>query len=619
MKFTFKIQKYQTEAVDALVKCFEGQQFADKVQYLRDKGIMPQVQKTEMEQGELFENEPSTTDAELEQADNGYRNADLILGDKELLENIHKMQDSNFIIHSAKIEHTAGVPSFDIEMETGTGKTYVYTKTMYELNKAYGWSKFIIVVPSVAIREGIYKSLEYTQEHFMQQYGKKIRFFIYNSKRLNMIDQFSSSADINVMIINTQAFNTSLNKEKNVEGRRGNEAARIIYTKRDEFASRRPIDVIAANRPILILDEPQRMGDEKSATQKALTQFKPLFVINYSATHKIQHNLVYRLDALDAYNQKLVKKIEVKGFKLENIAGTNTYIYADSIILSKNAAPMVKLEIEVKQGNGIKRQYVKLNQGDKLDEASKGLPEYKGLYIAEILPQENLIRFNKAVSDNSDSTVLKVGEMTGNVAEKDIRRVQIRETIRSHFKKEKEFYDAGLRIKVLSLFFIDEVAKYRAYDEDGNEILGEYGEMFEQEYKTVLNDFVDINPNSYYQKVLLPSSNNIGPCHEGYFSRDKKGKLTDSTGDSDEDITTYDLILKRKDLLLDFDMPIRFIFSHSALREGWDNPNVFQICTLKHSDNNISRRQEVGRGMRLCVNEDGARQDKKFWQMLFMM
>ena len=618
MKFNFKIQKYQTEAVDSLVKCFEGQQFADKVQYLRDKGIMPQVQKIEIVQNALFDeaallasNPCDNFDEELEQADNGYRNADLILGEKELLENIHKIQDANFIILTNEVKRTAGVPSFDIEMETGTGKTYVYTKTMYELNKAYGWSKFMIVVPSVAIREGIYKSLEYTQEHFMQQYGKKIRFFIYNSKRLNMIDQFSASSDINVMIINTQAFNTSLNKEKNVEGRKGNEAARIIYTKRDEFASRRPIDVIAANRPILILDEPQRMGDEKSATQKALTQFRPLFVINYSATHKIQHNLVYRLDALDAYNQKLVKKIEVKGFKLENIAGTNTYIYADSIILSKNAAPMVKLEIEVKQGNGIKRQYVKLNQGDKLDEASKGLPEYKGLYIAEILPQENLIRFNKAVSDNSDSTVLKVGEMTGNVAEKDIRRVQIRETIRSHFKKEKEFYDSGLKIKVLSLFFIDEVAKYRAYDDDGNEVLGEYGEMFEQEYKTVLNDFIDINPNSYYQKVLLPASAEISTCHEGYFSRDKKGKLTDSTGDSDEDISTYDLILKRKDLLLDFAMPIRFIFSHSALREGWDNPNVFQICTLKHSDNNISRRQEVGRGMRLCVNEDGTRQDKE--------
>ena len=324
MNFTFKIQKYQTQAVDALVKCFEGQQFADKVQYLRDKGIMPQVAQTAdvLFTDEMLKQAQQDSHSELdlesiELSDDGYRNADLILGDKELLENIHKMQDTNFIIHSEKIERTAGVPSFDIEMETGTGKTYVYTKTMYELNKAYGWSKFMIVVPSVAIREGIYKSLEYTQEHFMQQYGKKIRFFMYNSKRLNMIDQFSASSDINVMIINTQAFNTSLNKDKNVEGRKGNEAARIIYTKRDEFASRRPIDVIAANRPILILDEPQRMGDEKSATQKALTQFKPLFVINYSATHKIQHNLVYRLDALDAYNQKLVKKIEVKGFKLE--------------------------------------------------------------------------------------------------------------------------------------------------------------------------------------------------------------------------------------------------------------------------------------------------------------
>ncbi len=593
MKFTFKIQKYQTQAVDALVKCFEGQQFADKVEYLRDKGV-------------------SSADPSLDyESDSGYKNADIILNDRELLENIHKIQDANFIIHSSQIERTAGRPSFDIEMETGTGKTYVYTKTMYELNKSYGWSKFMIVVPSIAIREGIYKSLEYTQDHFMQQYGKKIRFFIYNSKRLNMIDQFSASSDINVMIINTQAFNTSLNKDKNVEGRKGNEAARIIYTKRDEFASRRPIDVIAANRPILILDEPQRMGDANSATQKALEQFKPLFVINYSATHKVQHNLVYRLDALDAYNQKLVKKIEVKGFKLENIAGTNTYIYADSIILSPHAAPQVKLEIEVKQKGGIKRMPVKLGAGDKLDQASKGLPEYKDIYIAEILPLENCVRFNKAVSDNEDPTVLKIGEMTGNVAEKDIRRVQIRETIRSHFEKEKEFFDQGLRIKVLSLFFIDEVAKYRAYDDDGNETLGEYGKMFEEEYRLVVDEFVDINPDSYYQKCLLPTAKEIGPCHEGYFSRDKKGKLTDSTGESDEDITTYDLILKRKDLLLDFDMPIRFIFSHSALREGWDNPNVFQICTLKHSDNTISRRQEVGRGMRLCVNEEGARQDKE--------
>lgn len=581
MKFNFKIQKYQTQAVDALVKCFEGQQFADKINYKKDRGNIKDLGFEEI----------------------GYMNARIGLTDRDLLENIHKVQDENFIIRTGELVKTNNVPSFDIEMETGTGKTYVYTKTMYELNKTYGWSKFMIVVPSVAIREGIYKSLEYTQEHFMQYYGKKIRFFIYNSKRLNMIDQYSSSADINVMIINTQAFNTSLKEDGK------SKEARIIYTKRDEFASRRPIDVISANHPILILDEPQRMGGDK--TQKALAQFEPLFILNYSATHKVHHNLIYRLDALDAYNQKLVKKIEVKGFKLENIAGTNTYIYADSIILSPHAAPQVKLEIEVKQNGGIKRLPVKLNTGDKLEEASKGLTEYKGIYVAEILPEINAVKFNVPVSNNSDPTMLSMGEMTGNVAEKDIRRVQIRETIRSHFEKEKEFYDQGLRIKVLSLFFIDEVAKYRATDEDGNEILGEYGKMFEEEYKTVLNDFVDIDPDSYYQKCLLPSSADIGPCHEGYFSRDKKGRLTDSNGESDEDITTYDLILKRKDLLLDFDMPIRFIFSHSALREGWDNPNVFQICTLKHSDNTISRRQEVGRGMRLCVNEEGTRQDKE--------
>lgn len=581
MKFNFKIQKYQTQAVDALVKCFEGQQFADKINYKKDRGNIKDLGFEEI----------------------GYMNARIGLTDRDLLENIHKVQDENFIIRTGELVKTNNVPSFDIEMETGTGKTYVYTKTMYELNKTYGWSKFMIVVPSVAIREGIYKSLEYTQEHFMQHYGKKIRFFIYNSKRLNMIDQYSSSADINVMIINTQAFNTSLKEDGK------SKEARIIYTKRDEFASRRPIDVISANHPILILDEPQRMGGDK--TQKALAQFEPLFILNYSATHKVHHNLIYRLDALDAYNQKLVKKIEVKGFKLENIAGTNTYIYADSIILSPHVAPQVKLEIEVKQNGGIKRLPVKLNTGDKLEEASKGLTEYKGIYVAEILPEINAVKFNVPVSNNSDPTMLFMGEMTGNVAEKDIRRVQIRETIRSHFEKEKEFYDQGLRIKVLSLFFIDEVAKYRATDEDGNEVLGEYGKMFEEEYKTVLNDFVDIDPDSYYQKCLLPSSADIGPCHEGYFSRDKKGRLTDSNGETDEDITTYDLILKRKDLLLDFDMPIRFIFSHSALREGWDNPNVFQICTLKHSDNTISRRQEVGRGMRLCVNEEGTRQDKE--------
>lgn len=589
MKFTFKIQQYQTDAVDSIVKCFEGQQFALKTKYLRDKG--------------------STDNSSLDFDDDyGYKNADLALSDRELLLNINKVQDENFIVRSGKIERTSLVPSLDIEMETGTGKTYVYTKTMYELNKVYGWSKFIIVVPSVAIREGIYKSLEYTQEHFMQLYGKKLRFFIYSSKNLNLIDQYSSSSDINVMIINMQAFNTSLNKDKNVAGRKGNEAARIIYTKRDEFQSRRPIDVISANRPILILDEPQKMGGE--ATQNALKQFNPLFVMNYSATHKIQHNLVYRLDAVDAYNKKLVKKIEVKGFRLENISGTNTYIYADSIILSPHSAPLVRLEIEKKQNSGIKRAYVTLGTGDKLEEASNGLAEYKGIYVAEILPRENAVRFNKAVCSNSDPNTLFMGEMTGNVAEKDIRRVQIRETIRSHFEKEREFFEQGLRIKVLSLFFIDEVSKYRAYDDDGNEALGEYGKIFEQEYKSVMEDFADINPDSYYQKMLLPTLSQIEKVHEGYFSVDKKGRAVDSSGESEEDISTYDLILKRKDLLLDFDMPIRFIFSHSALREGWDNPNVFQICTLKHSDNNVSRRQEVGRGMRLCVNDLGARQDK---------
>ena len=602
MKFIFKKQQYQTNAVDAVVNCFDGQKPITNVQYLKDKGLVLEDQKIGV-QSKLFD-DGVEDDEELEQSETGYRNADIILSEKELLDNIHKVQDENFINQSESIMYTADRPSLDVEMETGTGKTYVYTKTMFELNKKYGWSKFIIVVPSIAIREGVAKSIEYTQDHFMQDYGKKLRYFIYNSKRLNMLDQYSSSADINVMIINTQAFNRTF-KPGTTKG-----DSLIIYTKRDEFASRRPIDVIAANRPILILDEPQKMGREESATQQSLKQFKPLFVLNYSATHKEKHNLVYRLDALDAFNQKLVKKIEVKGFKLENIAGTHRYIYVDSIILSQNKPPIAKLEIEVKQNGGIKRLPVRLNQGDKLDEASKGLAEYKGVYIAEIIPDHEhpAVRFNVEVSNNSDPNMLYVGEMSGNVAEKDIRRVQIRETIRSHFDKEKEFFNEGKRIKVLSLFFIDEVAKYREYDADGNPLLGEYGVMFEQEYLSVLNEYRDLFPG-YYKDYLEATANNIRACHEGYFSIDKKGRFINSTGDKDEDISTYDAILRDKALLLGFDMPLRFIFSHSALREGWDNPNVFQICTLKHSDNNISRRQEVGRGMRLCVNEEGTRQD----------
>ena len=466
---------------------------------------------------------------------------------------------------------------------------------MFELNKRYGWSKFIVVVPSIAIREGVNKSFEMTQDHFMEHYGKKARFFIYNSSNLNQLDNFSSSSGINVMIINTQAFASSLK-----EGGR-NKESRIIYSKRDEFGSRRPIDVIKANRPIIILDEPQKMGGE--VTQKALKNFNPLFSINYSATHKKQHNLVYVLDALEAYNKRLVKKIEVKGFEVKNFRGTDQYLYLESIILSSKKPPMARIELEISYQKSINREPRILGVGDNLFYISNEMEQYKeGYTISEIDPIRGTVTF-------ANGDVLLKGDVVGDISQKDMRRIQIRETIISHFEKEEHLFNMG--IKTLSLFFIDEVAKYRLYDEDGNEQLGEYGKMFEQEYNSILNEYITLLDTPY---VRYLKGIETADTHKGYFSIDKKtGRSIDSAlkrgREFSDDISAYDLILKNKERLLSFNEPTRFIFSHSALREGWDNPNVFQICTLKHSDSSTMKRQEVGRGLRLCINQAGNRMD----------
>ena len=585
MKFKFKVQSFQTEAAESIVKVFSGQPKQSVFKYRRDIGKRD-AQTSALEQ-----------DAEFEM---GYRNADIELTQEQLLENIRAVQTANNIKNSSAIEEGLGLVSLDVEMETGTGKTYVYIKTMFELYKAYGWSKFIVVVPSIAIREGVKKSFEITQEHFMEHYGLKARFFIYNSSNLHQLDEYSQNAGINVMIINTQAFNTTMNEDKNVEGRSGNEAARIIYTKRDEFGSRRPIDVIKANRPIIILDEPQKMSG--AATQNALKKnFNPLFSLNFSATHKTSHNLIYVLDALDAFKKKLVKKIEVKGFDLKNLSGTNRYMYLADIVIDRKKPPRARLEFEMKRGSGIKRETRLLETGDSLYAASNELEEYKGISIAEIDPVRAVVTFSNGES-------LSTGEASGNVNEDDIRRIQIRETISSHFDKEEKLFEQG--IKCLSLFFIDEVAKYRQYDEDGNEMLSEYGKVFEEEYTAALNERLTLFPTAYqnYLRGIETSD-----THRGYFSIDKKGRAVDSKkargSEFSDDISAYDLILKNKERLLSFVEPTRFIFSHSALREGWDNPNVFQICTLKHSDNVTAKRQEVGRGLRLCVNSQGERQD----------
>jgi type III restriction enzyme len=521
----------------------------------------------------------------------GFKNADLALTELQVLANIKDVQRHQNLPVSDKLVTSAGCrTNLDIEMETGTGKTYCYIKTIFEMNKRYGWSKFIIMVPSIAIREGVHKSLQITADHFTESYGKKARFFIYNSKRLHELESFSSDAGINVMVINIQAF-----AARGADNRR-------IYEELDDFQSRKPIDVIASNRPILILDEPQKM--EGAATMEALPKFKPLMILRYSATHKTQHNRVHRLDALDAYNQKLVKKIAVRGIQTRGLAGTNAYLYLEGIEISKKA-PVARLEIEVKLASGeIKRQLKRLEFRDDLFAESGELDQYRdGFTISQIDARNDTVEFTNGV-------VLRAGEATGDVSERDIRRIQIRETIKAHLDKEKQLFAQG--VKVLSLFFIDEVVKYRDYTQADEK--GEYARVFEEEYELLKAEYLGelAIDNDAYRKHL--AGIDAAKTHNGYFSIDKKtNRLKDPavgarSVDSD-DVDAYDLILKDKERLLSFSEPTRFIFSHSALREGWDNPNVFVMCMLKHSDNTVSRRQEVGRGLRLSVDQHGDRMD----------
>ena len=583
MKFKFTIQPYQTEAVESVVNVFGGQPNHDHFTYRRDVGNNYEP--------DLISNESEFI---------GFANAKIELSTSQLLGNINNIQIQNNIkLSDSLVSNGLGMCSLDVEMETGTGKTYVYIKTLFELNKLYGWNKFIIVVPSIAIREGVQKSFSTMEEHFMEYYGKKARCFVYDSKNLDSIDDFSKSSNIEVMVINTQAFNTSFNKDKNIEGKKGNDAARLIFSERDNFGSRRPIDVIAANNPIIIMDEPQKMGGY--ATQEALKLFNPLFCLNYSATHKQHHDLVYVLDAMDAYQKKLVKSIKVKGFEVKNLGGTDGYLFLEQIVIS-TGKPKARIEFEISCNKSIKRESRILGVNDDLYFISKNMEQYKGYIISDVDAINKTVTFTNGES-------ISVGEVVGDVSESDLRRVQIRETIRSHFEKEKALFDKG--IKVLSLFFIDEVAKYRKYDENGNEVNSEYGVIFEQEYIDILSDYED-DFATPYGKYLCNIQ--VSDTHTGYFSIDKKGRKVDSKtkGGSDEsdDISAYDLILKDKERLLSYNNPVRFIFSHSALREGWDNPNVFQICTLKHGgSSSTQKRQEVGRGLRLCVNQNGDRMD----------
>ncbi|MCP4306934.1 MAG: DEAD/DEAH box helicase family protein [bacterium] len=585
MKFQFKVQEYQTAAVDAVVDCFAGQPKRDGISYRIDPGRQSRgLQQT------LAVSAP---------ADSGLRNAEILIKQAQLLENIHAVQRSQNLPLSAKLEPSKAAPSapnLDVEMETGTGKTYVYIKTIMEMKKRYGWSKFIIVVPSIAIREGVKKSFDITAEHFQQTYGTKPRSFIYNSSQLHELERFSSDAGVQVMIINIQAFN-STSKDN-----------RRIYDELDDFQSRRPIDVISANRPIVIIDEPQKIGAAKSL--ESLSNFNALMVLRYSATHKVEHNKVHRLDALDAYDQKLVKKIAVRGITVKGLAGSTAYLYADAIEIAKGAKPRARVDIEVQTKAGpIKRQVKRLDVGANLHDLSGGIEAYKDLFITDI-------DANRDVIELSNGDVVVAGQLADrDVTEESKRRIQIREVIRAHLDKEWELFAQD--IKVLSLFFIDEVAKYRDYDRE--DTLGDYARVFEEEYASVVRELLGElaldDAAAAYQEYL--QRDEVRAVHEGYFAIDKKTKhLVDPkvSGRGDDkghstDADAYDLILKNKERLLSFDEPVRFIFSHSALREGWDNPNVFAMGMLKKSDNTVSRRQEIGRGLRIAVDQHGERMD----------
>lgn len=575
MELRFKQQKFQEEAAHAVVDIFQGQpkQMEERPAF-REVGqlAMPVI-----------------------------GNAEIALPHAELEKNLRAVQKRQDIPPEGNIGVLQGI-QLTVEMETGTGKTYTYIKTMHELYKTYGWGKFIIVVPSVAIREGVKKTFEVTAEHFKDMYGNKVRAFIYDSQKLQRIKSFTEENGIHAMIINAQAFNAT------------GKDARRIFMELDAFQSQQPMECIASMRPILIIDEPQSV--EGAKTKERLKEFRPLFTLRYSATPKEKHALIYRLDAIDAYNQKLVKKISVKGIRMLGNRADGGYLYLEDFQTSPTEQPKVRIRFDKRRATRISQATQLLTEGADIYQLSGELEEYKTLgKITDIDAAAGIVRF-------LHGKTLQRFEATGDVGEREMRRLQIRETIYSHIERECMLYPLG--IKVLSLFFIDEVAKYRVYEEGGLYHAGEYAELFEQEYQAIYQELLQdktFGVKEKYEGVSYRDYLQVlsaAKTHAGYFSQDKKGHMMNSKikrkETSADDVDAYDLIMKNKELLLDLNpehSPVRFLFSHSALREGWDNPNVFQICTLKQANSEIRKRQEVERGMRLAVNQEGERMDEE--------
>lgn len=572
MKLNFEDLQYQQDAVDAVVQIFDGQE--EKVSLF----TIERSHDTDQRQQSLdVEGEGITYDL-------GHGNR-LTLSNTEILDNVRQVQEKNGIEMTDNLHNR----NFTVEMETGTGKTYVYTKTMLELNKRYGFTKFIIVVPSVAIREGVYKSLQITEEHFKLRYDNvNYDYFIYDSSQLGDIRNFSTSTDIQIMIINIDAFRKTFNKRN-----KGN----IIHREAEELSGNRPIDMIASTNPVVIIDEPQSVDNTKKA-KEAIQTLNPLVTLRYSATHKQVYNLVYRLTPVDAYQKNLVKKIEVSSV-LTDQASAKPYIKLISTNKRKNQFS-ARVELNYKHNDGsIRVREMTIYPKDDLWEISHGVDYYEDRnYILDTISVEKDFEFIEFANGER----IEKGQVHGSVSDEAIKRAQIRETIDLHLEKELTYLNKD--IKVLSLFFIDKVDNYRLYDDEGNPQKGIYAQWFEEEFNFLMGTKKFRKLKDKYGEHVSYDAEEV---HDGYFSVDNKGRARNTGGESIADGNTYELIMKDKEKLLSFSEPLRFIFSHSALKEGWDNPNVFQVCTLVETKDDLTKRQKIGRGLRLAVDQRGQR------------
>ncbi|MAM70162.1 MAG: restriction endonuclease subunit R [Gammaproteobacteria bacterium] len=559
---------YQKAAIDSVVNLFKGQE----------------ISRSEFTVTFQPDSSPNFS-LGMEESQLGIGNR-LLLVDEEIEENLRKTQLTNGLRPSEKL--ASG--DFTVEMETGTGKTYVYLRTIFELNKNYGFTKFVIVVPSVAIKEGTYKTLQITQEHFEGLYpkAKGYEYFLYDSKKLGQVRNFATSSNIQIMVTTVGAIN-----KKDVNN---------LYKENENTGGEKPIDLVRATNPIIIVDEPQSVdGGLTGKGKEALTAMNPLCTLRYSATHVDKHHMAFRLDAVDAYERGLVKQIEVASLQIDS-GNNKPYIRLDSTS-NKKGSITAKVEIDVQRGKNIKREFLTVEDGDDLEQVTNRAI-YENMQIGTITCGKG----NESIEvkgEGFDQT-LKVGEAIGGVDPDEIKRLMIRRTIKEHFDKELTFAANKQPIKVLSLFFIDSVEHYRQYDEHGNVVLGKYAKMFEEEYRKLAKS---ADYQSLFKEIDLESD--ASEVHNGYFSIDKKGNSVETAENNqagrDNAERAYSLIMKEKEKLLSFDTKLKFIFSHSALKEGWDNPNVFQICTLRDMGSERERRQTLGRGLRLCVDQNGMR------------